>query len=488
MHNINIKNEILKNTQNYEIKYDKQYRKINSQFFTPQSIAQYMIELFSIDPKKKEIKILDPAGGTGVLSLFLLLHLLEYSLEKLTLDIYEIDQTIIPTLEQNVNLVKKEFKKSNKRLSINIYNVNFLAYSKNTKYDLIIGNPPYKKIKKDNEDAQTIKDFLKGQPNLYMVFIVQSLKLLGENSELVFIIPRSFFNGKYFLKLRKFIYDNYSISYIHSFKSRSNIINDEVSQELIIIKIAKYEINSVSISSSTNDKDMQNSRAIELSKEIIWSDNGLRTIRLPINNDDVDLLKAFNKFDKTFKDLGLLFRTGSVVDFRVKNGIRKSKSKNSVPLIWCANFGLYQIEWPIETVKFKQYIDYNGNQNVLCPLDDYILVKRFATKKTVKGLCANVLFEKQLGYNFIGFENHVNYLKIENNKEIMKAVFILLNSNYYNKYFHIINGTTQINITDLNSLPIFSREVLIEISNTKLPYSKLTCEQCDSIIEPYFRL
>ncbi|MGI6078815.1 MAG: Eco57I restriction-modification methylase domain-containing protein [Fastidiosipilaceae bacterium] len=485
MHKINIKNKILENTQNYENKYDKQYRKEKSQFFTPLYIAQYMVELFSIDPEKKEIKILDPAGGTGILSLFLLLHLLDYSIEKLTLDIYEIDQNVVPVLKQNVNIVKKEFEKSNKSLNINIYIKNFLTYPKKTKYDLIIGNPPYKKIKKDNEDAQTIKDFLNGQPNLYMVFIVQSLKLLSENSELVFIVPRSFFNGKYFLKLRKFIYDNYSISYIHSFKSRSKIINDEVLQELIIIKIANYEINSISITSSTNDKDIQNNRSIELSKEIIWSDNGQRNIRLPTNNEDVNLLMAFNKFDKTFKDLGLLFRTGSVVDFRVKNGIRESKSKNSVPLIWCANFSLYQIKWPIETAKFKQYIDYDGNQNILHPSDDYILVKRFATKKTVKGLCVNVLFEEQLDYNFIGFENHVNYLKFGDNKEFMKAVFILLNSNYYNQYFHIINGTTQINITDLNNLPIFPYEVLIEISNTKLPYSKLTCEQCDSIIEPY---
>ncbi len=484
-----IANKILENTQKYEAEYDKHYKKEKSQFFTPINIAYHMVELFFLDPRKKGIKILDPAGGTGILSLFLLLHILDSSIKNVTLDIYEIDRNIISILNQNVTMVKKEFKKNNKNLEVRIYVKNFVTESHKAKYDLIIGNPPYKKIRKNADEAQAIKEFLNGQPNLYMIFMVQSLKLLKENGEFVFIVPRSFFNGRYFLKLREYIYNNFSITYIHSFKSRSRIINDEVLQELVIVKIVNKDIDSLSITYSINDKDIKNNKALHLSKEIIWAVNDQKNIRLPINKEDVKLLKAFDRFNQTFKDLGLLFRTGSVVDFRVENGIREIKGENSVPLIWCANFNLYQIKWPLQTTRFKQYIDYDGNQKMLYPSDDYILVKRFATKATVKGLCVNILLDEQHEHDFIGLENHVNYLKFDiKNREIMKGVFILLNSTYYDRYFHIINGTTQVNSTDLNNLPILSYKVLKEISCTELPYSKLTSEQCDVIIEPNFRI
>lgn len=74
----------------------------------------------------------------------------------------------------------------------------------------------------------------------------------------------------------------------------------------------------------------------------------------------------------------------------------------------------------------------------------------------------------------------------DDNIEIMKGIYILLNSTFHNRYFKIINGTTQINVTDLNTLPIFPYKVLREISSIKLTFGELNNKICDDIVEKYF--
>lgn len=483
--------ELIGSTKEYKDMYDKKFRKEKSQFFTPISIAHYMSELFDFNDKNNnELRILDPAGGTGILSLILLLHILNRSsVEKVTLDIYENDNTILQVLNRNMVLIKEEYREANRIINAKIYNENFITCRNEKKYDMIIGNPPYKKIKRNTLEAQVITDLLFGQPNLYMIYMVQSLKLLEDHGELVFIVPRSFFNGSYFLKFRKWLYDNYSITYIHSFESRNKIFGDEVYQELVVIKISNSLNDEIAINYSINDNDIERNKAFLLSSKIIWGQDCTKNLRLPINVKDLELLLAFDNINQTIEDLHLSFKTGSVVDFRVKEGLNTKKCRDCVPLIWCQNFSSYRINWPLPSTKIKQYISLKYNKNILLPIGNYILVKRFSSKEKGRSLNINILLMNQFEYDFIGIENHVNYLKFDNGtKEIMKGVFVLLKSTFYNRYFKIINGTTQINTTDLNKLPILSYGLLKEISCVDLSYDELTIEKCDNIIEIYFKI
>lgn len=479
---------LIKSTIEYENKYDKKLRKEHGQFFTPINIAQYMSEIFNIDGLNDELKILDPSGGTGILSVVLLLHILKNSnIQKVIIDIYENDDNVLPILYENIEIIKNEYHKAKRIINVTIYNKNFITFNKNNNYDFIIGNPPYKKINKDTEEALTVGNLLYGQPNIYMIFMVHSLKLLNKNGQMVFIVPRSFFNGKYFHKFRKCLYKKFSITYIHSFESRSEVFEDRVLQEFIIIKIENRTSDTLLINYSNDERDIDKNKAFKIYNNIVW-DKDLR-IRLPLNNLDVELLRLLDKSTLKIKDLSLVFKTGPIVDFRIKQGLYKKKTKDSVPLIWCANFDLYKIKWPIKNIKYEQYISYNFNKNSLLPMDNYIFVKRFASKEEKKILKINILAKNDLPYNYIGIENHVNYIKFGDKKsKLMKGVFILLNSNLYNRYFKIINGTTQINTSDLNDLPILSYELLEKLSEIDINYEKLTSDKCDDLIKFYFNI
>lgn len=217
----------------------------------------------------------------------------------------------------------------------------------------------------------------------------------------------------------------------------------------------------------------------------IW-DNRTKNIRLLINGDDVKLSHIFDNLTQTISGLGLTFKTGPVVDFRVKDTLNDVENYDSVPLIGCANFNNTYIRWPLNSKKIKQYLTIKDNKSILLPIDDYILVKRFPSKEEGKNLHLNILLKKELGYEFLGIENHVNYLRFfDEDKRIMKGIFISLNSTFYNRYFKITNGTTQINVTDLNNLPVLPLKLLEEISKVKLNYDELTTDICGSIIIKY---
>lgn len=153
-------------------------------------------------------------------------------------------------------------------------------------------------------------------------------------------------------------------------------------QEFIIIKIENKTTDTLLINYSNDERDIDKNKVFKISNNIVW-DEDLR-IRLPLNNLDVELLRLFDKSTLKIKDLSLVFKTGPIVDFRIKQGLYKKKTKDSVPLIWCANFDLYKIKWPIKNTKYEQYISYNFNKNSLLPMDNYIFVKRFASKEEKK--------------------------------------------------------------------------------------------------------
>ncbi len=475
------------NTREYENRTSIEDRKKNSQYFTPYLIGKYMTDIITNIAFKKTIHVLEPSGGTGKLIISFLLTIIDLNIERVVVDIFEIDCGLIPILNDGLSLVKKMYDQKEKQLIINVKCKNFLTVDINKKYDIIIGNPPYKKIRKDAVESIKNVELVYGQPNVYGLFIGRGMNLLKENGQLVYLVPRSIFNGKYFGKLRKILYEGYSLSFIHSFESRSKVINDEILQEIVIIKIEKRTIDNISINHSLGIEDIDMKLCFEVDKSIIW-DKYSSKIRLPINSKDVALIQKMNSLKYRLSDLEWRFKTGPVVDFRLKEYISYEQGAGDyLPLIWCVNFGNSRISWPILKTKFPQYIAVDAPNSNLLMRGDYLLVKRFSSKEEDKCLKPNIISSSSLNFAKFGIENHINYLRVEEqDKKYIKGLFILLNSSYYNQYFTIINGTTQINVSDLNELPMLEKKHIENIGKTTLDIEDLGSLKCDEILYSFF--
>jgi hypothetical protein len=79
--------------------------------------------------------------------------------------------------------------------------------------DLIIGNPPYFVMKKEEVDAEYYP-FFDGRPNIFILFIIKSAQLLRAGGVLCFVLPSSFMNSHYYDKTRKYIVRHFAILHI----------------------------------------------------------------------------------------------------------------------------------------------------------------------------------------------------------------------------------------------------------------------------------
>lgn len=199
-----ILNMIENETEKYIKDIDVDTRKKKSQFFTSCNVATKMVELINMSRYKSfnEIKILEPSAGFGMLIFTLILELNRRTkIKKIMLTLYENDSIICDSLSTIIKVIKEYLNAYDCNLEYKIVNEDFILFNEcawsneNTqeidKFDLIISNPPYKKIKRVDAQASIMSNIITDQPNLYHLFIALSLKLLKENGEYITLTPRN---------------------------------------------------------------------------------------------------------------------------------------------------------------------------------------------------------------------------------------------------------------------------------------------------------
>ena len=246
----------------------KSVRKKKGQFFTSVETATYMAKMFDLTGLPTLVNILDPGCGTGILSAALIDRLQqETNIKEAFLTCYETDIDIIPILRSNLNYIKESASISfdfeiicdDYILSQSDYFSGALhAEPHPKKYDLVIANPPYLKIMRNDPAAIAMPEVVHGAPNLYFLFAAMSLFNLKKGREMVYIIPRSWTSGAYFRAFRNYFLQEGKIQQIHLFISRDKVFTaEQVLQETIIIKMKKTKTapDNVIITSSQSNRD-----------------------------------------------------------------------------------------------------------------------------------------------------------------------------------------------------------------------------------------
>jgi len=226
----------------------------NGQYFSSLDISKFMASLLP-EINQPVINILNPGAGVGILSAGVIDHILSQKNlpEKIIITAYEIDKKLLSHCETTFKLCQKECKKYNVNLTFRLVNKDFIIdgctllngimggnlFQEKRQdprtYDIVITNPPYKKILSGSFHRKMLSEIGIETTNLYSAFIAISLELLLENGYLVGITPRSFCNGLYFKRFRNLLYKKSSFKRIHLFHSRKKAFSeDDVLQENII--------------------------------------------------------------------------------------------------------------------------------------------------------------------------------------------------------------------------------------------------------------
>ena len=194
------------NTRNFGEMYeiglavkDKQLKKNNGQYYTPEDVAQIMSQWFSQEIGEN---ICDVACGTGKLILTYLDYIgRENAIELIRngkLYLYDIDETALNICK---TIIIKKYG-NNLKDKINVVCGDFLS----TKIKLpnnckVISNPPYSNIQQTGRDWMSTA-VLNDSSELYAIFME---KIIKNSNSSVIITPYSFISGTKFLSLRKIL-------------------------------------------------------------------------------------------------------------------------------------------------------------------------------------------------------------------------------------------------------------------------------------------
>lgn len=487
---------IIKQTNNYILDFPKDTRKSYGQFFTSKETAIFMSSLFTLDSNKQQLKILDPGAGSGILSCAFVERIVhETSVQFIELVCYETDAAILKLLHDNLQYIKENLAVD---FSFEIINENYILsqadsfnndiFSEPTKkYDFIIANPPYKKINKQAEEAVAMHKVCHGAPNLYFLFASMSLFNLHEAGEMVYIMPRSWTSGAYFKKFRDFLFDYMVIEHVHLFESRDKVFDKEsVLQETLIVKFKKTIVKpeQIIISSTQSNQDFFDFHTVTVPYDLVVSGTN-NYVFLATDSMKIGILQRFAKWKNTLTDLGLRMKTGLIVDFRTKEALRDYYEEGAVPLFYANHIKNGHIVFP--TTKNGEYV-LTERKSLLQKNQNYLFVKRFTSKEEKRRLQCGMYFAKDFPqYNLISTQNKINFIDgvVALSECIIRGLYVLFNSTMYDTYYRILNGSTQVNSTEINNMPVPDIEVIKVLGQKLQETSDISSENCDRLLEEY---
>ena len=440
------------------------------QYFTPGHIADFMASLF---PRSDggNIRILDPGAGIGILSCALAERISaeRWNVGSLAVEAFEIDHSLIGQLQGNL---KSALASSGGRA--NVVNGDFLAAvaeaverGEKPRYTHVIMNPPYKKIRTASKERELVQSFGLETVNLYTAFMGASIVSTVDGGYIVAIVPRSFCNGTYYKPFREFLLGRCSIERIHLFDSRNTAFKDEsVLQENIIIMLRKGGTQgdvTVSYSRDASLKDLE-SRAFPFA-EIVSPGGGEQYINIPqAQRNESD--SGFEGCNALLRDIGIQASTGAVVDFRVKEALRKEPEDGTVPLLYSVHFKDWRVRWPVESKRPNAIVRTPDTKKMLLPRGHYVAVKRFSAKEEKRRLVASLVRPEDFKADYIAFENHLNVFMQDKHgldKYMAYGLAVWLNTTWLDEKFRVFSGHTQVNATDLRNLPYPSAKQLSDM-------------------------
>ena len=454
------------------------------QFLTPTPTADLMASMFAT--YREHVRLLDAGAGAGALTQALVQRLCEDTKKprRISVTVYELDALMLERLEATLEGCAAMCKRHCIEFNYIIQDEDFIESAtgmvrddlfaeERTTFNTAIVNPPYRKINSTSAARSALRSVGIETSNLYTGFVALILRLLEPTGELVAITPRSFCNGPYFRPFRADLLQRAALRRLHLFDSRTAAFReDKVLQENVIFHAVVGEPAPERIvvsSSSGREGDPITERSVAF-KEVVNVRDPELMFHLETNEQQERAGHVMKGLSKSLKDLGVTVSTGRVVDFRAEKFIVQEPAGNTVPLIYATHFGKGgYINWPIKNSrKPNAIVSEPATSSLMVPKGTYVLVKRFSSKEEKRRVVACIYDPARIDAEEIGFENHLNYFHRNGSGLDMtfaKGLAAFLNSSVVDQHFRRFSGHTQVNATDLRTLPYPDEATLLRMGN-----------------------
>lgn len=435
------------------------------QFFTPERAAALIASLPRL-PEAGRLRVLDPGAGSGSLSAAFTARVLRER-PALELDIVAVE--IDPGVGRHLHATLADLTDTARAAGVTVatemvWGDYIELVTSATKpaaledpFDIVIMNPPYRKLGLSSAHRRTLLQQGAACPNLYAAFLTLGASALDPGGQLVAITPRSFTNGPHFGQFRRFLLEALSLDRLHVFQSRCTVFSDTgVLQENVAFSGTRQGSNDkVVLSVSRGPEDTTVERVVSYF-DVVHPGDAQHVIRIVADDDGAAVAETMATLPATLDDLNVQVSTGKVVDFRARENLRKSPGPDTVPLIYPGNMRHGIVEWPREIRKHQGFALRSevDRKKFLLPAGFYVVIKRFSAKEERRRVVAAV-WDLNRNTSPVAFENHLNILHADGaglDRDLAVGLSYWFNSSLVDTFFRTFSGHTQVNATDLRTL------------------------------------
>ena len=170
-----------------------------------------------------------------------------------------------------------------------------------------------------------------------------------------------------------------------------------------------------------------------------------------------------------------------------KKLLRDEEEEGTIPLFYSQHIKQGEVQFPIK--KEKEYI-LTEQKGLTQENKNYLFVKRFTAKEEPRRLqCGVYLSKKFPQYEKISTQNKINFvdgLLTEMSECLVYGLYVLFNSTIYDEYYRILNGSTQVNSTEINCMPVPELDIIQEMGRKIMKSKDFSEESCNLILEGYY--
>jgi adenine-specific DNA-methyltransferase len=325
------------------------------------------------------------------------------------------------------------------------------------KYDLVVGNPPYSKIKLDKEMRARYERSLYGHANLYGLFTDKAFSMLSESGILAFVTPTSFLSGQYFKNLRNLISSEGNILSIDFVEARKGVF-DSVLQETLLAVFTKDPRHDNKSVSSTVHVRPGNEYDVEVNGLFSIPSKSSEPWLIPRNREHENVLAKAQASHSKLDDYGYKVSTGPLVWNRHKELLSSKKTKHTLPLIWSEsvlNDGSFK-----HKAEKKNHVPWitikEEKDNWLVVSQPCLALQRTTAKEQQSRLICAVIPEDFINqHGGVVIENHLNMIKpIEGREQLVDLEVLkrILKSRTADLLFRVMNGSVAVSAYELEAL------------------------------------
>lgn len=324
------------------------------------------------------------------------------------------------------------------------------------RHDLVMGNPPFGKVKDTPAIRSRFARSLHGHPNLYGLFTDLAVHLAKPAGGVVaYLTPASFLAGHYFKALRRLLHEHAPPVTLDLVESRKDVFAD-VLQEVALSTFrrgrAERRAECAVVIAERGGLTVQPTGTLVLpdDSEALWT--------LPRSAEDAAFVERLRQMPARLADWGYAVSTGPLVWNRHKSRLHDKPGPGRVPVVW-AEAVTQDGRFVLKATKRNHapWFAPKGERDPNLVTRPCVLVQRTTAKEQHRRLiCAEMPAEVIARYGKVTVENHLNMVRpiVAEPKVPVAMLAAFLATATADRVLRCINASVAVSASELEAMPL----------------------------------